>query len=102
MQHFFKSVGFNPSTYITRRDGAAVGLYTPAYTHVHPETKHVTKDRFMDTRLPENRTDPLFKPIIYPKCTSQGRAFCDLASRAATRGGRSHLTEKQAKYLKLI
>lgn len=101
MQHFFRSVPFAPYAYTIYPDGAAVGLYTPAYKHVWKDHKHVTNDRFKDTRLPGNRTDPVFTQTQYPRCTNQGRAHCDLASRAAARGGKSLLSEKQAKYLRL-
>lgn len=101
MQHFFRSVPFAPYAYSIYPDGAAVGLYSPAYKHVWKEHQHVTKDRFMDTRLPGNKTDPIFKQTQYPRCTHQGRAYCDVATRAAARGGKSLLTDKQAKYLRL-
>lgn len=85
---------FDPYAYNIYPDGAAVGLYTPQFSHVRKEHQHVTKDRFMDTRLPGNRTDPIYIPTKYPRCTQNGRTYCDIATRAGARGGKSLLSDK--------
>lgn len=68
MSHFFRSVPKDPYTYIFKPDGVACTKYTPSYRFVKPSTQLVTKERFMDTRVPGVLTEPTIKKDKTPGC----------------------------------
>jgi len=41
----------------------------------------VTKEKFIDTRIPGILTDPKPKNIIHPECTQNGTTACDIKIR---------------------
>jgi hypothetical protein len=61
--------------------------------------KQVTREKFLDMREPENRTDALAKETKYPSCTSGGAKRCSLLSRQVLRGTKTNLTESTIKRL---
>ena len=69
MSHFFRSLPFQPYSYNLYPDGQAVGKYTPKNEFIWTRPMQVTKEKFLDTRIPENRTDPRPKNIVHPECT---------------------------------
>jgi hypothetical protein len=64
MDHFFRSLPFQPYAYTLYPDGTEVGKYTPNYTMVRPQVKQVTKEKFMNTA--KYRTNPIAKKISHP------------------------------------
>jgi hypothetical protein len=53
----------------------------------------------LDTRIPENRTDPRPKNIVHPECTLNGTKLCDIDIRKELRGDKTNLSEAIVKRL---
>jgi len=80
------SVSKDPYTYIPLRDGAPVGKYNPLFSYITPNSKHLTREKFLDMRDPSNRTDGLIPPVKYPVCTFNGSNYCSVQIRKDIRG----------------
>lgn len=99
MSHFFRSLPFQPYSYTLYPDGQAVGKYTPKNEFIWTRAMQVTKEKFLDTRIPENRTDPRPKNIVHPECTLNGTKVCDIDIRKELRGDKTSLSEAIVKRL---
>lgn len=76
-------------------------MYNFNYECISPKIKGVTKDRFMDDRLPGNYTARVVTSPVYPKCSNNGQEYCSLQVRKQIRGNKTLLSESLSKRLNI-